>query len=242
LSVDLSRFALLDIEGTTTPISFVYDVLFPYARQRLEPFLRKHWDEEATQADLGALREENRQDAAHGAPPIYDASEGTVLEHTVAYLDWLMDRDRKSRPLKSLQGRIWQVGFAAGELKSQVFPDVPSAFANWRKRGRQIAIYSSGSVLAQQQLFEHVDGVGDLSGFISHWFDTRVGPKRESASYTGIAAELRVRPDDVLFISDVTAELDAAKQAGLNTRLALRLGNAEQPPSAHETIKSFDEI
>lgn len=240
--MDLSRFALLDIEGTTTPISFVYDVLFPYARQRLEPFLRKHWDEEATQADLGALREENRQDAAHGAPPIYDASEGTVLEHTVAYLDWLMDRDRKSRPLKSLQGRIWQVGFAAGELKSQVFPDVPSAFANWRKRGRQIAIYSSGSVLAQQQLFEHVDGVGDLSGFISHWFDTRVGPKRESASYTGIAAELRVRPDDVLFISDVTAELDAAKQAGLNTRLALRLGNAEQPPSAHETIKSFDEI
>jgi len=240
--MDLSRVALLDIEGTTTPISFVYDVLFPYARDRMEPFLKAHWDDEPTQAELRQLREENQEDVAHGAPIIYDPSAGTILEHTVAYLGWLMDRDRKSTALKSLQGRIWQTGFAAGELKSQVFPDVPAAFANWRKQGRKIGIYSSGSVLAQQQLFEHVDGVGDLSGFISYWFDTRVGAKQDSASYTHIAAELKVRPDDVLFISDVTAELDAARRAGSNTRLALRPGNAEQPPSDHETIKSFDEV
>src|SRR5208283_1885964 len=236
--MDLSRVVLLDIEGTTTPISFVYDVLFPYARERLEPFLRTHWDDQETQAELLQLREENVGDVAQGAPVL----DGTTLEHTVAYLNWLIDRDRKSTPLKSLQGRIWQAGFAAGELKSQVFPDVPAAFANWRKQGRKIGIYSSASVLAQQQMFEHVDGVGDLSGFISYWFDTRVGAKRDSASYKRIAVELKERPDDLLFISDVTAELDAAREAGLHTRLTLRPGNAEQPPSDHKTLKAFDEV
>jgi enolase-phosphatase E1 len=240
--MDLSRVVLLDIEGTTTPISFVYNVLFPYARDHMASFLKAHWDDELTQSDLGHLREENQTDAAHGAPQIYDPAAGTILEHTVTYLCWLMDRDSKSITLKSLQGRIWQAGFATGELKSQVFPDVPAAFANWCKQGRKIGIYSSGSVLAQQQLFEHIDRVGDLSGFISYWFDTRVGAKRDSSSYTRIAAELKVRPDDVLFISDVTAELNAARLAGLSTRLALRPGNAEQPPSDHETIKSFDEV
>jgi|SRR5271165_756646 len=240
--MDLSRVALLDIEGTTTPISFVYDVLFPYARERLEPFLRAHWDDQETQSELLQLREENVRDVAQGAPSLNDPAASPVFQRTVAYLDWLIDRDRKSTPLKSLQGRIWQAGFAAGELKSQVFPDVPAAFANWRKQGRKIGIYSSASVLAQQQLFEHVAGVGDLSGLISYWFDTRVGGKRDSASYKRIAVELKERPDDLLFISDVTAELDAARQAGLNTRLALRPGNTEQPASDHETIKSFDEV
>ncbi len=239
--MDLSRVALLDIEGTVMPISFVYEVLFPYARERLEPFLRAHWDDQETRAELLQLREENVGDVAHDAP-LYDAAAGTALEQSVAYLGWLIDRDRKSTPLKSLQGRIWQAGFAAGELKSQVFPDVPAAFANWRKQGRKIGIYSSASVLAQQQMFEHVAGAGDLSGFISYWFDTRVGAKRDSDSYTRIAAELKERPGDLLFISDVTAELDAARQAGFNTRLALRPGNAEQRPSSHETIKSFDEV
>jgi enolase-phosphatase E1 len=240
--MDLSRVVLLDIEGTTTPVSFVYEVLFPYARERLTPFLKQHWDDQDTQDELLQLREENVRDVSQGAPSLPESEDAAVLKSTVAYLNWLMDRDRKSTPLKSLQGRIWQAGFAAGELKSKVFPDVPCAFANWRKQGRKIGIYSSGSVLAQQQLFEHVADVGDLSGFISYWFDTRVGAKRESASYTRIAAELKLRPDDVLFVSDIAAELDAARQAGFNTRLALRPGNTAQPPSNHQTIKSFDEI
>ena len=240
--MDLSRVALLDVEGTTTPISFVHDVLFPYARERLEPCLRMYWDEQETQAELQQLREENAREVDQGAPPLDDAAGRTALHHAVAYLNWLIDRRRKSTPLKSLQGRIWQAGFAAGELKSQVFPDVPAAFANWRKQGRKIGIYSSASVLAQQQLFEHVAGVGDLSGYISYWFDTRVGTKHNTASYARIAAELKLRPDDVLFISDVTAELDAARQAGLSTRLILRPGNAEQPPSNHETVKSLEEV
>jgi enolase-phosphatase E1 len=240
--MNLSRVVLLDIEGTTTPISFVYDVLFPYAREWLEPFLRRHWDDQETQAELVQLLEENGRDVAQGAPSLSDAEAGTALDHAVAYLNWLIDRDRKSTPLKSLQGRIWQAGFAAGELKSQVFPDVPGAFANWREQGRKIGIYSSASVLAQQQLFEHVAGVGDLSGFISYWFDTRVGAKRDSVSYARIAVELKERPDDLLFISDVTAELDAARLAGFNTWLALRPGNAEQPPSSHGAIKSFGEV
>ncbi len=240
--MDLSRVALLDIEGTTTPMSFVYNVLFPYARERLEPFLKAHWDGPETEAALLQLREENGRDVAQGAPSLSDGEAGTALGHAVAYLNWLIDRDRKSTPLKSLQGRIWQAGFAAGELKSQVFPDVPVAFANWCKEGRKVGIYSSASVLAQKQMFEHVAGVGDLSGFISYWFDTRIGAKRDSASYARIAAELKLRPDDVLFISDVTAELDAARQAGLNTRLILRPGNTEQPPSSHQAIKFFDDV
>jgi enolase-phosphatase E1 len=240
--MDWSRIALLDIEGTTIPISFVYNVLMPYARERMGPFLKAHWDDDETQADLLQLSTENQKDVANGAPALYEASSGTVIGQTVAYLCWLMDRDRKFIALKSLQGRIWQEGFAAGELKSEVFSEVPGAFANWRKQGRQIAIFSSGSVLAQRLIFEHVAGVGDLSGFITRWFDTRVGAKRDSASYGRIAGELGARPDDVLFISDVTAELDAAKLAGMNTRLSLRPGNDEQPPSAHEAIHSFDEV
>src|SRR5271165_3512615 len=114
--MDLSRVVRLDIEGTTTPISFVYDVLFPYARERLEPFLGAHWDDQETQAELLQLREENVGDVAQGAPVLDGAAPSTTLEHTVAYLNWLIDRDRKSTPLKSLQGRIWQAGFAAGEL------------------------------------------------------------------------------------------------------------------------------
>jgi enolase-phosphatase E1 len=236
------RVILLDIEGTTTPIDFVYHVLFPYARQRVKAFLSAHRTDDDVQADIEQLIEENGRDAAQGLapPPIQTHDDEVRLASVAAYAEWLMDQDRKSTPLKSLQGRIWEAGYQAGELHSQLFADVPRAFARWRDQQRDICIYSSGSVLAQKLLFSHTEA-GDLMRFIRDYFDTRVGAKREAASYRRIAASLDCPASDLLFVSDVVAELDAAHDAGLQTRLCIRPGNPSQPPSSHQAIHSFDE-
>lgn len=218
------KVILLDIEGTTTPIDFVYQVLFPYARQHVQSYLAAHWD--AVQSDLAQLQHEHAADVRQGLqPPALDLSQ---LESVVAYLHWLMDQDRKSTPLKSIQGKVWEAGYKSGALQSQLFADVPTAFANWHAAGKRIAIFSSGSVLAQKLLFAYTE-YGDLSGFISDWFDTNIGAKREADSYRRIAAALQCEPCDVAFLSDVTAELEAAQAAGMQTFLSLRMGNPPQP-------------
>jgi enolase-phosphatase E1 len=233
---------LLDIEGTTTPIDFVYNVLFPYARKHVKAFLSTHHTNDDVQADIEQLIEENARDAAQRlAPPlIQNHSDEARLASVAAYVEWLMDQDRKSTPLKSLQGRIWEAGYKAGELRSQLFSDVPRAFARWRDQQRDICIYSSGSVLAQKLLFSHTEA-GDLTRFIRDYFDTNIGAKREAASYQRIAASLDCPASYLLFVSDVVAELDAAHAAGLQTRLCIRPGNPSQPPSSHGIIHSFDE-
>jgi enolase-phosphatase E1 len=197
---------LLDIEGTTTPIAFVTDTLFPYARARLVSFLSR----------------EGRADEAS------------------AFLAE-MDRDSKSTELKALQGRIWEDGYRSGELTGTVFDDVPRAFARWQSAGTPIAIFSSGSVLAQQWLFRR-SSAGDLTPFISQYFDTEVGPKRDPASYARIAATVALPPSSITFVSDVVAELDAARAAGMQTIMSLRPGNHPQPPHDHRVVHSFDEI
>ncbi len=226
ISIDaMTKVILLDIEGTTTPIDFVYQVLFPYARKHLQSYLTTHWND--AQDDLAQLQFEHAADVQEGLqPPALHLSE---LASVVAYLHWLMDQDRKATPLKSLQGKVWQMGYESGELKSQVFADVPPAFTAWQQQGKRLAIFSSGSVLAQKLLFTYTEH-GDLSGFISGWFDTNSGAKREAESYRRIAAELKCEPSEVTFISDVTAELEAAREAGMQTYLALRPGN---PPQAN---------
>jgi enolase-phosphatase E1 len=152
-----------------------------------------------------------------------------------------MDRDRKSTGLKSLQGRIWEAGYRSGELLSQVYDDVPRAFARWTSQGKTLAIFSSGSVLAQRLLFAHTTA-GDLTGYLSAYFDTTTGPKKEAASYARIAAELGLPLASVIFLSDVTPELDAARQAGVRTALCVRPGNAPAEAGAHRVIRTFDEI
>jgi enolase-phosphatase E1 len=235
------RIVLLDIEGTTTPIDFVYQVLFPYARQRVKAFLDAHHTDKDVQADIEQLIEENARDAAQNlAPPAIAERSHARLASVGAYAEWLMDEDRKSTPLKSLQGRIWEAGYQAGELRSQLFDDVAPALARWRAEGRDICIYSSGSQLAQKLLFSHTEA-GDLTRFIRDYFDTRTGAKREAASYRRIADALGCRPAELLFISDVVAELDAARDAGVQTRLCIRPGNPPQPPSSHAVIRAFDE-
>ena len=143
------------------------------------------------------------------------------------YVDWLIERDRKSTGLKSLQGKIWRQGYVDGSLKSQVYADVAPALERWRAQGLSINIFSSGSVLAQQLLFAHTEA-GDLTKFIDNYFDTNVGKKGEAESYRRIAEALRLRADEVLFISDVVAELDAATEAGMSTLLSIRPGNPPQ--------------
>jgi len=234
---------LLDIEGTTTPIDFVYQVLFPFARTHVKDYLSRHWTTAGVQEDLAGLRKEQAADTEQGlAPPAINAgSEEGQLESAVAYVHWLMDQDRKSTPLKSLQGKIWEEGYRSGELLSQVFADVPSAMERWHKQGKRICIYSSGSVLAQKLLFGFTVA-GDLTPLVSGYFDTGVGAKMEAESYRRIAAALQVPPEKILFVSDVVAELDAAQTAGLQTALSLRPGNRPQPSNSYSAIHSFDEL
>ena len=225
---------VLDIEGTTTPIAFVYEVLFPFARRRLRSYIRDPRHAGELREALGLLKKEFEADSAGPAHAGRHDLEASV--------ERLMDEDRKSPGLKALQGLIWQDGYRTGELKGEVFPDVAPAFRLWRDRGVRVAIYSSGSELAQRLLFGNTSADGDLTPLIARYFDTRVGAKVEADSYRTIVRELDRPAGDVLFISDVTAELDAARTAGCQTRLCLRPGNRSQPPNHHETIRTFDDI
>ena len=238
MSTELPQVYLLDIEGTVAPISFVYEQLFHYARAHFAEFLERNQSNPAVAADLTLLAAENRAEIESGRPTFDVASSRLRWENAVPYLNWLMDRDRKSTALKSLQGRIWKSGFESGELKGVLFPDVPEALHRWSAIAR-VAIYSSGSVEAQRQVLRH-SIFGDLTGPIAAYFDTRTGPKQASPSYAAIAAAMNVRPDEVLFFSDVVRELDAARQAGCQTRLVAREGNAPvEDAHGHATVESF---
>ncbi len=229
---------LLDIEGTTTPIDFVYQTLFPYARNNFPEWLRSNFENPEIQNDISNLCEEHLRDSEQ--PPPWDESD--ILDSALKYLLWLMDRDRKSTALKSLQGWIWEEGYRSGELLSEMYTDVKPALERWKNCGIRIGIYSSGSVQAQKLLFSHTTS-GDLTSFIEAWFDTRSGAKREVESYRHIATSLGIDHAAILFISDVTAELDAARQAGMMTALSIRPGNPPQPDAGRfEVIKSFEEI
>ena len=226
---------LLDIEGTTTPIEFVHDTLFPFAKERVGKFVETHFAD--LHDEINDLVAESASDGSYTVP-VDPTEPGSVA----AYLEHLIDHDRKSTPLKSIQGKIWKDGYESGELKSVVFDDVPAAFERWNAAGRTIAIFSSGSVLAQKLLFRYTDH-GDLTPFISDYFDTSTGAKREPRSYAAIAAELKTSPAEIMFVSDIVAELDAAQESGLMTALALRRGNAPvEPGGTHRRIATFDDL
>ena len=216
---------LLDIEGTTTPISFVHEVLFSYARDHVREFLAANIDSEKVRADVALLREEN--------PSLL-----SDIESIATYVEWLIAQDRKSTGLKSLQGKIWRQGYLDGSLKSKVFPDVPPAMKDWHEAGLKISIFSSGSVLAQKLLFAYTEA-GDLTKYISDYFDTNVGKKGEADSYRKIASAMKFAPNDIAFISDVVTELEAASEAGMKVLLSIRPGNPPPPITQITQIKSF---
>lgn len=223
---------MLDIEGTTTPVAFVHDTLFPYARSRVRELLTRGAADPGNRADIERLRAERDAETDPDAPPWNGSG--------AAYIEWLIDRDRKSTGLKALQGRIWAEGYRSGALTAQIYPDVAPAFARWHDQGLVLCIFSSGSVQAQQDLFAHTPA-GDLTRFIHAYFDTTTGPKAEAESYRRIAAALRRPPADAFFVSDVAAELDAARRAGMSTALCVRDGAATEA-AGHPVIHSLQEV
>jgi enolase-phosphatase E1 len=223
---------LTDIEGTTSSISFVKDVLFPYARRALPGYVAAHGREPAVRAWLDQVATEL----------------GTVCsdEVLVEVLQGWIDQDRKHTALKALQGMVWQDGYGRADFRAHVYPDAAAALPAWHAAGHPIAVYSSGSVPAQKLLFGH-SVAGDLSPLMSAWFDTGVGGKREAASYRNIVQALAVPAGDIVFLSDVVEELDAAREAGLDTVLVDRredypLPRLGEATHGHRRVESFAAI
>lgn len=233
---------LLDIEGTITPIAFVHEVLFRYARLNLRRHLKQHASSPEYDSLCDRFRDEHAADRAAGqeVPPWVDAPPAARLAALAAYSEWLMDRDRKSTALKDLQGRIWEEGYSCGELVGEVFSDVAPALERWHAQHVPIGIFSSGSVLAQELLFRH-SSAGDLTRYLGWYFDTTTGAKTDPDSYRRIASTMAVTEGSIVFVSDVVRELDAARRAGMQTRLCIRPGN-QQTPDGHgyAFIRSFD--
>lgn len=214
---------LTDIEGTTSSIDFVHQTLFPYARQRLRRYLREHAGETEIQRLIDEVEAIERTELS-----LDDAAD--VLE------SWI-DEDRKLTPLKALQGLIWREGYAAGELKGHVYADTPEALRRWQAQGLKLYVYSSGSVEAQKLIFGHTE-YGDLTPLFSGYFDTRVGAKREVASYRQILRQTGLGEGQMLFLSDVGEELDAAREAGLQTVQLVR-DDKTKPFPAHRQLTDF---
>ncbi|WP_058970852.1 acireductone synthase [Pseudomonas syringae] len=213
---------LTDIEGTTSAVSFVFDVLFPFARTHLPDFVRQHAEQPQVAAQLQAVRTQS-------AEPDAD------VERVIAILlEWIAE-DRKATPLKALQGMVWEQGYNAGQLKGHVYPDAVDALKHWYQQGYRLFVYSSGSIQAQQLIFGCSEA-GDLSSLFSGYFDTTSGPKREAQSYQTIANATGFAAEEVLFLSDIVEELDAAKIAGMATCGLVRNGGVL---AGHENVASF---
>jgi enolase-phosphatase E1 len=220
------RAILTDIEGTTSSIAFVHEVLFPYSRARLADYVAAHAAEPEVAAILAAVR-------AEAGEPDLDIAGCTAL-----LLAW-HDADRKIGPLKAVQGLIWAKGYAEGALQGHVYPDAAAGLQRWHAGGMALYVYSSGSVAAQKLIFGHT-AFGDLTPLFAGYFDTGVGGKKEAASYAAIAAAIGVAPGEILFLSDVEAELAAAASAGLQVILLARDMVPEQSP--YPVAQGFDAI
>ena len=239
------RGILLDIEGTTSSVSFVYDVMFPYVRKHLTFEVFANWLEPDYIEAFQAIA----RDAGHESLDAWLKTKGLSRENPLRAAEVvcgevtrLMDSDAKATGLKQLQGLIWQSGFEGGELKAHVYEDVPPALLAWNSAGRDVRIYSSGSVQAQKLFFGHTIAGNLLPQFRGH-YDTTTGPKKEAESYRRIAAEFRLQPSEILFLSDVAAELDAARSAGLQTALVVRPGNATAGPDHnHPVLANFAQL
>ncbi|MEI6430560.1 MAG: acireductone synthase [bacterium] len=225
---------ILDIEGTTTPVAFVTDILFPYAVQHAPAYLRR---EEADSASIDLLWEEFQQEAILKTQwESRDDRKGLI-----AYVEALIRADVKSVGLKRLQGILWEAGYRDGTIKGDIYPDVPPALDRWNKAGYRVVIYSSGSVQAQKLLFGHT-AYGDLTPYLYAHFDATIGGKKEAESYRKIAAALSVSPEHCIFFTDALAEADAAHEAGMQTRFMVRPGNPAMDQGSHLKLTTFDSV
>lgn len=215
-----------DIEGTTSSLSFVKDVLFPYARRQLAGFVHARAGDPAVRSQLDAVAREAGQ-------PLTDD------EAIVRLCRWI-DEDRKITPLKALQGMIWEAGYRNGDFQGHVYEDAVRHLQAWKAAGLALYVFSSGSVQAQKLLFAHT-AYGDLTPLFNGYFDTRIGAKREETAYRDIAGEIGVAPARILFLSDIREELDAARATGMHTTWLVREGALPDQPT-HPVARSFDEI
>lgn len=216
------RAILSDIEGTTSAVSFVFDVLFPYARRHLPGFLHEHASDPAVAGQIEAVRSESGE------------SDADLSRVTDILLHWI-DIDRKATPLKALQGMVWEQGYHAGALKGHVYPDAVEALRRWHEQGYALYVYSSGSIQAQKLIFGCSEA-GDLTPLFSGYFDTTSGPKREAGSYARIGAAIGLPAEEILFLSDIVEELDAAREAGMQTCGLVRDGGSL---GDHPQVASF---
>ncbi|WP_347901401.1 acireductone synthase [Pseudomonas purpurea] len=216
---------LTDIEGTTSAVSFVFEVLFPYAERHLALFVQQQGGRPDVQAQLEAVRVESNEPQAN-------------LQRVIEILQGWIAQDRKATPLKALQGMIWEQGYRDGELKGHVYPDAVAALKQWHQAGYQLFVYSSGSIQAQKLIFG-CSQAGDLSPLFSGYFDTTSGPKREASSYERITQAIGCAPQQILFLSDIVEELDAARLAGMATCGLVREGGTL---AGHANVTTFTQI
>lgn len=222
------RAIVTDIEGTTSSIAFVKEVLFSFARERLPAFIETHADRPEAQHWL--------HEAAKEAGFV-EASRGEVID---TLLRWI-DEDRKATPLKALQGMIWREGYESGAYRAHVYPEVAAKLREWKARGLRLFVYSSGSVDAQQLFFAYSEA-GDLTPVFDGYFDTGTGGKRERGSYLRIAEEIGERPEQILFLSDIEAELDAARGAGWRTTQLCRPPEQCAVEATHPCVPDFNAV
>ncbi len=217
------RAVLTDIEGTTSSLSFVKDVLFPYARAHMAEFVREHAEASEVREQLAAISRE--------------AGRELTLDEAIDQLIAWIDADKKITPLKALQGLLWQRGYENGDFKGHVYADAVAVMRDWQARGIRLYVYSSGSVYAQKLLFGHTE-YGDLNDLFSGYFDTRIGAKTEAAAYRHIVDTLELPPAQILFLSDIERELDAAREAGMQTCRLTREA-APDARAAHVQVADF---
>jgi enolase-phosphatase E1 len=234
------RVILLDIEGTTTPPEYVQQVVYPFIRENLRDFLLGHEEDPTIDADIEALRRQHMSEL-HGDPDLPGWNRDMPINSSINYVAWLMDRESRSPALKALQGRILVEAYVDGRLRGEVYPDVRPALERWARQNRSNCIYSSGSVLEQKLLFAN-STAGDLTGLLRAYFDSMVGGKQETESYRRIADELAAPANEVLFISDVREELEAARAAGMDTVLCARANGDLGSARAERVVRSLNEI
>lgn len=218
------RYILMDIEGTTSDIAFVKDVLFPYSARELRNYVSSNKNNPEVRACINHVLEETGK----------ETDEDAISQ----LLEWIRS-DVKNPALKVLQGKIWQKGFESNTYKAHLYDEVLPAWQRWKSEGIRLGIYSSGSVKAQHLFFEHNEK-GNLLSYLENFFDLKIGSKRDATSYREITARLGLPPDEILFLSDVPEELDAATFAGLQALQVVRPGTT--PDTQHRTVSGFNEI
>ena len=240
----MNRHLLLDIEGTTCPVNFVSDILFPFAKKELSSYIKNHWDNRTHNRTIQEAKKEWLDDQSAESIQLkkqVSLQQTSEVNGLIQYLKHLISIDRKSTALKDIQGKIWECGYNQGVLKAELFPETAECMHQWHEQGLTLSVYSSGSIQAQQLLYRH-SSEGNLESLFSQWFDTHTGPKKSTESYIKIAQLLNSPPDNIWFVSDNGMECDAARLAGMHTLFSLRDGNPDRDPKDHIVIESLREV